>query len=64
MNALWHWTMTLLSPNAPPNDVRRYYQQKKQTNQRAFYAARSKLVRIISGVARSPEGYHYLEKNQ
>lgn len=43
------WAMALLSPNMPENPVRTYYQQRE----RPFAAARTKLARVLWGVARN-----------
>jgi len=57
MNALWTWTMYLVSAPAPSNAIATYYKEKQKTSSRAFYAARSKLARMVNAVAKSPAGY-------
>lgn len=52
LNALWTWSMYLVSASAPENAVRAYHERKQD-----FYATRAKLARLVSNVARDPEGY-------
>jgi hypothetical protein len=57
---LYLWTMRLLSATTPPNPVQQYFERiKANGKKKPFRAARAKLATIISGVARSPEGYKY-----
>lgn len=55
--ALFLWTMQLVRPLAPANPVRDYRQAV--TTKHDFWAARSKLARVLVGVAKSPDGYRY-----
>lgn len=58
--ALYMWALLLCNPNAKPNPIRDYHQKISSTNKwKPFRATRAKLAKLISGVARSPEGYQY-----
>jgi transposase len=57
MNALFQWTLTLTNPAFAPNPVHEYFAGGEKAGGRKFTAARAKFASILSGVARSPEGY-------
>jgi hypothetical protein len=56
---LYTWALSLVSSKAPDNPVKQYYQRLKsrEDKNKEFRATRAKLAMLISGVARSPEGY-------
>ena len=57
VNAVYMWTVRLLSPKIPPNPVREYH--KRDDSPGRIYKSRNKLARTLSGVCRSPAGYRY-----
>lgn len=54
MGQIHLWVMRLLSPKTPENAVRDHYHR---TNDMA--ASKAKLVRVLSGIARTGQPYHY-----
>lgn len=55
--ALFLWTMNLVGPDAKDNPVRDYRATVK--TKQDFWAARSKLAKLLVGVALRPDGYTY-----
>ncbi len=55
------WTIQLLSARiSPPNPIRDYFTKLKEANNpNAIHAARGKLTRILSGIARNKTPYQY-----
>jgi hypothetical protein len=58
---LYMWTQSLLTPTAPDNPIRRYYERMINTPQKwkPFTSARGKMAMLVSGVANDPEGYKF-----
>lgn len=58
-DALWMLATRLMHPNQRPNSLYTYHERLKARpdKNKEFRATRAKLAQIISGVARSPEGY-------
>lgn len=57
MRAIEFWAMWLTKADAPNNEIRDYFKGGVKNGGRKWTAAKAKLVRILSAVARSPEGY-------
>jgi transposase len=58
VNAVFTWSLGLLSPTAKPNHVRDYYAGGKKSGGKSFPNAQSKLCRILSAMARNGTPYH------
>lgn len=59
------WTTNLLHPNSRPNPIAAYFDRKKAAGDKyAFAAARSKLLRVISGVAISGKPCNWPSRSQ
>jgi transposase len=57
---LYTWALGLVTPNAHDNPIRRYHERISKNNKwKPFTATKAKLANLISGVARSPEGYKF-----
>jgi len=54
MGQLHMWTMRLLAPNSPDNPIRDHYNRTQD-----MASTKAKLVRVLSGIARSGTPYHY-----
>lgn len=58
---LYTWAMSLVQGQTPDNPVKDYHNRlmERGDKHRPFRSTRAKLATLMSGVARSPEGYKY-----
>jgi hypothetical protein len=57
MKALHMWAQALVRDDAPDTVIKRYFAGGEKNGGRKFSATKARLVRVLHGVARSPNGY-------
>lgn len=57
MNALFQWTMKMVSGDAPDNEIRRYFAGGEKNGGKKFSATQAKAARLWLAVAKKDTGY-------
>jgi len=58
MKAVHMWAQALVREDAPDTVVKRYFAGGEKNGGRKFTATKARLVRVLHGVAKSPDGYY------